>query len=74
MTNEYFYNNNCFFVIKNSLTKEIKVFKNRSEFIDFLRQNIDLNRFNINQLEKNISVLTKEELLYIYLKDWYEIK
>lgn len=62
------------FVIKNSLTKEIKLFKTRAEFIEFLRKEVNLNEEEMVIFEKDINKMLKEDLLYKYLSKWYQIK
>lgn len=67
----YSHSNN--FIIKNSLTKDIKLFKGRAEFIEFLRKEVYLNEEEMVIFEKDVNRKTKEELLYKYLPKWYQI-
>ena len=61
------------FVIKNSLTKEVKVFKTRAEFIEFLKKEVILNEEEMVIFEKDVNKKMKEHLLYKYLPKWYQI-
>ena len=62
------------FVIKNSLTKKVKVFKTRTEFIEFLKEEVILNEEEMVIFKKDINKMLKEDLLYKYLSKWYQIK
>lgn len=67
----YSHSNN--FIIKNSLTKEVKAFKTRAQFVEFLKREVNLNEEEMVIFEKDIKRKTKEELLYKYLPRWYQI-
>lgn len=54
--------------IKNKKTDEIKVFKTKSELIEFIKTNVENKD---DRFEKDILTLQKEKLINKYLKDWF---
>lgn len=56
--------------IKNKKTDEIKVFKTKSELIEFIRAYV---KNKDERFEKDILTLQKEKLINKYLKDWFFI-
>ena len=62
------------FIIENGLTKKVKVFKTRTEFIEFLKEEVILNEEEMLIFKKDIIKMLKKDLLYKYLPKWYQIK
>lgn len=56
--------------IKNKKTDEIKVFKTKTELIEFIRAYVTNKD---ERFEKDILTLQKEKLINKYLKDWFFI-
>lgn len=61
----------------NDKLKLTKVFNSRAEFVSWLVERVKPSRLTEQQafiFNKDITTLTKEKLVYKYLKDWYIYK
>lgn len=59
------------FVVFNSITKKAFAFKSRNEFINFLMNEVKLDKKEMLQFEKDLKLLSKKMLVLKYLPHFY---